>query len=324
MEKTSSKSFTGKFTHLSGPRCPICDLPNVENLTTLVTSTCSGCGFGLVYHRDRLKSIEEYLDPDDIVNFSNFEEFSPEFHQNLRIEADMNRQRLEEAKRGTLSRYMGRFEKWRDLGMIRWKQQQAEEFMYCMIMALHDYNACEGFWLNIVQAACNFGYFPLAERALDIVRRLNPTSPQLTRIMAFVQHEMLKYPSHGHSVSREEYRAQIYERMGDLASMGGNISRAILRYTQLLGLHPEDIRIWSNIGSQHLQIGDISGARNAFERIIALNPKDPRGPYQMMNIHVLERDIPGAIRRVKEAMVLDPANPRYAAKLRQLEELRKE
>ena len=76
--------------------------------------------------------------------------------------------------------------------------------------------------------------------------------------------------------------------------------RAVVRYRQALGLDPELVRAWNNLGNSLVQLGQPALADQAYEQALALSPEHPSSLFNLGTLRLeqgaSDRGLPFALR----------------------------
>lgn len=311
----NAPDYGDKYQDKKGPRCQICHLPMIFGPDTKILYGCPGCGRSFILHENEWITIEDYLDPDQILQFENEDGFGPEYQKILQEEKKQRGMGGLMAKMGIVVNHLEAYRPWADRMFQCMQAGEMEEALFTAVKALHDYFWNYGFWLNVAQMAAGLWMFDVAKRAIRLVQIMDPNYEALNRIRERLQmFEMMSKP-----MIDQLHKSPAIIAVTKLAEDNlrcGKVDRAIYRLKENINLDPNESQAWVNLGVCYLQKSEMGEADAAFSHAVELNPTDPMIYFNMINLANFQDDIKKAEEYARKAVELAPDNERFQQKLR--------
>ncbi|MHA1520470.1 MAG: tetratricopeptide repeat protein [Promethearchaeota archaeon] len=315
-----SKPFENQYRQRPGEKCQICGLPIIPRNHDPIVYRCSGCGRGFVNFEEKLVTIEQYLDPNNVLQLENYEGFSAKFKECLQTDGK-NSEMADVFARSTgiVTNFLGSYEPWSDLAKNCMYKNQMEEALYSFVMSLRDYPENAGFWLNIAQIAANFRQFDMANKAIFVVKNLNPYYEPLQRNINKIKALNNSIDKENKGLTEPQIQGRAFYMIGELALRVYNFKRAEFRLEQAIGFDENCEPAWHNLGPVYLHEEKYDKAEHALLRALEFQPDNGGIYYNLTALFRRKGDIVVAKEMIKEAIRLEPHNARFIQKLEELE-----
>ncbi len=318
------------MNNLIGASCPICAFPIINlpmggpfgDLTpnSDITHSCDRCGRGFVKIDNELLTIEQYLDPDNLLDLENYEGFSPRFQELLSREPNFRNMANNFNPMQPMVFSTGRYRAWEEHTGVCQQKDNLEEGFYSYMMFLHDVPYNPAFWRNIARTTSHLYLFSVSNRALSFARKLEPQAAYLNQIKSLIQsNQKSRDDSYPTASTEKEYISIGLNRIGIFDQECGMAPRALTRYKQAVEIDRENFSAWSNLGSLYIRMKENTLALKALNTALSLNPDNPMIYYNLSNCYTMANDLPKAIEFIKKALALFPNNQRMQTKLLQTE-----
>lgn len=315
--------YSGKYNHIKGERCKICNIPIIQESVDKIIYGCMGCGRSFIFHENEWKTLEEYLDPDKILDFDNITGMSQEYMDLIKKEEKNQKERSLMAKTGVVLDFMEAYKPWSDLGFKCMQTGRIEEAIFCMTKALHDFYWNWGFWLNIAQLTVPLGLIEISKRAIRVVEIMDPNYEALDRIRTRIQMVELDLKNQINSAKTDiNFHCNALTFLAEYNFRNTNFKRAIYRYQQLFSKFNGDYNDWMNYGGALLFDLRLKKSEKALKKALKLAKTDKNRAevyFNLINLANVKNDKKQALKWAKKASSLDPNNLRLRMKIKEVQ-----
>jgi len=260
------------------PQCPNCKapIPNFGPVRRHILN-CSICRHVYIPDSTGIILLEDFLDPEGILDLSNVDGFSPAF-QDL-YTRDIKLARLSKEtyqKSGVMVDNLHTFEPWERLMKQKVAQNDLEEAMFCALQGMKDYSWSNLFWGTLGIYFTKICYHEAAIRCCSMLRKLvQPPYPvdQICQMVLEIKPAIQQLYPHS---SQKQINAIVLSFNGMYSLNNHRMSRGKKLIDRAMRIDPQNYEVYRQLGSYYWIKNDFKNAIKAVKKSIHINPKNPR------------------------------------------------
>ncbi|WP_371804294.1 tetratricopeptide repeat protein [Candidatus Lokiarchaeum ossiferum] len=314
----TNQTFRNMNPHQPPEICQ-CGFPRMEGPHHQIVSDCAGCGKSFIRSSNKWIMIEDYLDPDHLLNLETANGFSPEFVDLFNKELK-NRQMAETSMRRNhiVTNFLYSYEPWKELAKKDLKELKIEEALFAIIHAMHDYPSNPGFWFTLTDIFIQIPWYQNAKKCFQITKRLAPDFPPLKQLEAKFHAFEQKWNIRKKKEPNLNPKPEIINNLAVLAIEARQKSRALIHLKKVTTEFPSYRSGWLNLGSFHGSQGHQQKAQECFETALALDPNDPNTLFSLgiLNFHL--KNLDQSEMYLRRALENDPTNSQIQESLQEI------
>ena len=260
------------------PRCPICNapIPNFGPVRQHILN-CTVCRQVYIPTQERIIPIENFLDPDGILDLLNVEGLSPAFQKLYTKDLQCAQSGIENFKKqGIMVDNLNAFEPWEKLMKQKVDQGDLEEAMFCALQGMKDYSWSPLFLGTLVIFFTKICYQEAALRSCSMLKKLaQPPYPvnQLCQMANEIAPALLHlYPRY----SRDQINAIVLSFTAMYSLNNQRMERGKKIIDRAMSIDSENYEVYRQLGSYYWIKNDHVKAIESVERSIQINPNNPR------------------------------------------------
>lgn len=298
-------------------RCELCGLPIVRNDPIY---DCPGCGRSFIFQKKKRILIEDYFDPQKIINFDDTIGFSSVYQKALEEDMKNRDSAKNSARMGMVANFLGSYEKWHEISQMTMRQGNLEEALFATFQALHDYPQNPGFWFLITDVFMDIDWLDMAEKGVSVIKMLKDRVPQQWMLMLDNKMNSLKK----HIYEKKKQDRSFNNAAHSIAILSahnfqcGNHIRGEKRLKQSISIDENCEAALGNLGVFYTSKGDLQNAKKCYEKILSRNKNSINTLYNLGNVYVDLQDFDKALSFITKAVNLDPTNNRMKNQLLKL------
>ena len=289
-------------------RCELCGLP-IGNKDPIYD--CLGCGRTFIIQKKKRILIEDFFDPNKIINFEDENGFSPAYQKALEKEIENRKSAKNSARMGLVANFLGSYEKWHKISQIAISQGNFEEALYANFHALHDYPSNPSFWFNITEIFIIIEWFEMAKKGISAIKMLKgvhkPSMLMLNNKMDSLEKVISRRKK------QDPFFNNVAHSIGLLSTINiqcGNHIRGEKRIKQAYSIDQNCGSVLENLGIFYSTQRDYENAVKCYKKIISNIGENSDTLYNLGNVYAGLQDYKNALYYMSKAVQLDPSNMR--------------